>query len=46
LETGDLTHPTSGLVKPGEGLARVLTEDEKRRVGKMGEGVDFWRIIL
>jgi hypothetical protein len=33
-------------MKPGEGLARVLGEDEKRRVGEKGEGVDFWRIIL
>jgi hypothetical protein len=26
---GDLTQPTSGLMKPGEGLAQVLTKDEQ-----------------
>ena len=29
MEAGDLTHPTSGLMKPGEGLAQVLSKDEK-----------------
>jgi hypothetical protein len=29
LEAGDLTHPTTGLMKPGEGLAQVFSNDEK-----------------
>jgi hypothetical protein len=33
LEAGDLTYPTSGLMKPGEGFAQVLSND-----GKLGEG--------
>ena len=34
MEAGDLIHPTSGLMKPGEGLAQVLGNDEKLQVGK------------
>jgi hypothetical protein len=36
LEAGDLTHSTSGLMKPEEGLAQVLVNDQK-----LGEGEFF-----
>ena len=29
MEAGDRIHPTSGLMKPGEGPAQVLSNGEK-----------------
>jgi len=29
VETCDLSHPTSGLMKPGEGPAQVFSQQEK-----------------
>ena len=34
MEAGNLTHPTSGLMKPGEGFAQVLSNDEKLAEGE------------
>jgi hypothetical protein len=34
VEAGGLTHPTSGLMKPGEGLAQILSQQEKLGVDK------------
>jgi hypothetical protein len=40
LEAGDLIHPTSGLMKPGEGLAQVLGNDRKTGGGQDGNTLD------
>jgi len=34
LEAGDLTYLTNGLMKLGEGLVQILSEDEKLGKGK------------
>lgn len=40
MEVSDLTHPTSGLMKPREGHAQVLNEDEKLGEGKEQRMID------
>ena len=40
MEVSDLTHPTSGLMKPGEGLAQILTKGEKLGEGKEQQMID------
>ena len=39
LQDGDLIHPSSGLKKPGEGLARILNKDEKLGEGKVQDSI-------
>jgi hypothetical protein len=40
LEGGDFTDLANGLMKLGEGLAQVLSEDEKLGEGKIALSID------
>jgi hypothetical protein len=42
MEAGNPIHLRSGLMKPGEGLAQILSKDKKLVVGKKNGVLDFF----